>query len=261
MNQQLKEKLMDLSRPEMKVLTIDEERELLEEIANGEIKGIDSEMSRLVYGIDDDLIVKVAIGPGGLKQNENEVSAFGDYPFYPIARIYAYGQTCLIMERLDHCGRYDDCYYVDEYLDGDSDRVDQIVVDLETINGDTSDNFQLGLTKNGDLVAYDYGFISSISCNSQTSDLAETVCSEVNDEETLSYIRDLANNLEIMDVEFMAQLEKDRLDEWQSKWNKVTTTITTTIAPNVIQPIGNAVVVMKPTIQQIGKTNTAFTLL
>jgi hypothetical protein len=138
---------------------------------------INNGSSRAVFGYTNDLVVKIAIDKQGQRQNANEINAFRYYGSYaPLAKITAYGKNIVVMERVDalEYGEVEaivnDEYYEDEdengevyevYGDGEfNEKVKDVVYELERINGETDDNFQIGYNSNGNIVAYDYGYNS-----------------------------------------------------------------------------------------------------
>lgn len=151
-------------------------------------------------------VIKLAIGHGGFNQHEREVEVWTEcHNKNFLAEIVAAGHFISIMEEVEVCDYMDFADYVSDYNEDDytaeevaenwlsyddedpedpeySHTVEVYTKVAETIrflavyNGDTSDNGQLGWTKDGRCVAYDYGFISGQGCESQCSgDLVDNV--------------------------------------------------------------------------------------
>ncbi len=185
----------------MRTLTIGEEIRILNELRHLDEIGAGS--SRIVYEcpreivdflkIDNskDYVIKLAVGFGGFTQNRHEVDGYMNCDEYYFAEIAAFGHFVIIMEQVDtddFRDFADTIYYdsdldevVDDWCDYNwEDATDEEKADLrkaaETIRyladyyGSTSDNGQLGKTKDGRYVAYDYGFIAEEGCSTQCSD-------------------------------------------------------------------------------------------
>ena len=149
------------------------------------------------FGTQDiySFMVKIAFGAGGMNQNILEVSAYENYGSdAPIARVYAVGDIIEIMEVLtladeaetlrDEGIEYTDWEDYDEYLYQCYDAVSYKLLNRalleemfntmwELVNyfGETSDNAQLGLNADGDVVCYDYGY--NLNSDEYNSDKAE----------------------------------------------------------------------------------------
>lgn len=187
-----------------KPLSIKEERYVLEQLKDAQF--LDNGASRCVFecptevgnylGFDaNDYIIKLACGMGGIRQTEAEVNCYLDYPDSPLAKIIAYGRYIEIMERVeadDYRDFAEECYADDEipyytFYDYNGRHMDQedadraaeeaydVIIQLHDIFGHTSDNGQLGRNSEGGLVAYDYGFVTGIGCDEQTSTIANYV--------------------------------------------------------------------------------------
>lgn len=125
--------------------------------------GIDVDINR-------DYVIKVAIGLAGINQNGVESNAYRYYgETYALAEVPYIGHYIEIMEAVevwDLRGTFDDNYdyfyeIMHENYDFDEDRVREfydVVLSMEDINGYTSDNAQVGINKEGRVVAFDYGF-------------------------------------------------------------------------------------------------------
>ena len=158
----------------MKRLTKTEEQQIIYSIMDRD-EFLGNGSSRAVFGYTDSLVVKIAIDKQGQRQNANEINVYRDYgSSLPIAEITAYGKNIVVMERINPLDTYevesvfndepyeetdDDDETYESYRDGDYvDAIKQTVFDLEGINGETSDNYQIGYNSNGKIVAYDYGY-------------------------------------------------------------------------------------------------------
>lgn len=236
----------------MKTLTTLEEKQVLSLIP---LDGcIDCGSSRRVYECPDEVIkllgldpsinyvIKLGCGQGGFNQNSREVEVWlenegCDY----LAPIYAAGRFIIIMEAVDVCNYidfargidYDDdpreraeTYIEDEYdMSPEDANYESTVKDYEkaayTItqlayhNGNTCDNGQLGMTASGRYVAYDYGFISDVGCDSQCSeDLVENIyddkCFNYYIDELKNILDEIANNEKELNglKQYMISLER-----------------------------------------------------
>lgn len=207
---------------ETKILTPLEEKEILLSLIDAEI--IDNGAARCVFyctstaariiGLtpneEQDFVIKLACGVGGLAQTQAEIECFLENHHYaPLAYIIAYGRYIEVMEKVDASDyrdiaeeHYEDFSFNDYLMDNDYELDDEEYEDweeawqaigaLEDIFGHTSDNGQLGRNRAGKLVAYDYGFYSGIGCDQQTSDVVEYL---YNDKSRLAYINGLINLL------------------------------------------------------------------
>lgn len=188
-----------------KPLSIKEERYVLEQLKEAEF--LDNGASRCVFecpreigdylGFNaDNYIIKLACGIGGIRQTEAEVSCYLDNSNSPLAKIIAYGRYIEIMEKVEIDNDYRDfaeyCYEDEEipydmfyeYSGGDMSEEDandeaeeayDVIIQLHDIFGHTADNGQLGRNSDGKLVAYDYGFITGVGCDAQTSNITDYV--------------------------------------------------------------------------------------
>lgn len=167
--------------------------------------------ARLVYTVENEdltecgiaverdcrYVVKVAIGLAGLNQNEIEANTYceqGDGA--PLARIIYVGRYLEVMERVYHiegCNSFNDLREYAGYVDHSEDKFIAMVQDyhdistsdtkeiyavirtLTTLFGQTNDNGQLGVTLDGRIVAFDYGYIvdSDMRLCSELAEMAE----------------------------------------------------------------------------------------
>lgn len=202
---------------EVITLTHEQEKRILNYVLTLELE--DAGAARMVFplnkmlqadlGIDpsEDCIVKVPMGIGGYRQTQLEIQTYLIYgQSKPLARLIRYGHFVEIMEKVevdDFRGFYDDYGDAEGYADyvtgcqreneteeeyetrlqKNFDNAEQamfVMEQLADIFGNTDDNGQLGWTKEGCLVAYDYGYTTDSSTDDQTSDLS----SQVSDDET-----------------------------------------------------------------------------
>ena len=184
----------------MRVLTITEERQVLRMLQGARF--IDNGASRLIYECPEqvgemlnidacDYIIKVGMGVGGFNQIAAEVQFALNKAYAPVAEIRAYGRFIEVMERVEieadfrdfACDIYvedaDDVDYVHRVADNynmDYDVAEEaaaVIAVLHDYFGHTSDNGQLGRNRNGDLVAYDFGFDTGDCRDDQVSSLDE----------------------------------------------------------------------------------------
>ena len=188
----------------MERLTVEQEKELLQRVY-AQDDFLDNGGGRMVFGcpedidipgVEGDAVVKIALGDAGLCQNEAEVDFYEAHcQDIDLARIYAVGRVCIVMERVD-TSLTD---YIRDWLDGDLDDEDaaecfaeeggytpgqteelleqasMLKSDLDDCIGSTSDNGQIGMNEDGCLVAYDYGFDPDYDASEQCSDTREYV--------------------------------------------------------------------------------------
>ena len=185
----------------MRRLTIGEEITVLKTLRHTEV--MSSGSSRAVYDCpkellsflrikdDKDYVVKLAVGSGGFMQNMHETNTYMNEDEYYFAEIAVFGHFVNIMEKVkvDDFRDFAESICADDDLEADVEdycdyqwedadeedkrnllRVAETISYLAGIYGCTSDNGQLGLTKDGRYVAYDYGFIAEEGCSTQCSD-------------------------------------------------------------------------------------------
>ena len=152
----------------MRKLSVNQEIKLLKLLKNCE--PIDRGSSRLcfIHPLDKTKVIKLAIGKKALCQNKLETRTYKNYgDELPLAEIFEYGRFVVVMERMTRCFEPDELEDggYDDYEDlPDSDSVNEVVEQLESVFGCTADNYQLGYGQNGDLVSYDYGFDPEKGC-------------------------------------------------------------------------------------------------
>lgn len=220
---------------ETKVLTNREEIEVLKSLTDSKFLG--NGAARAVFALKDtmkeslginddrDLVVKLALGLGGLRQNQLETKTFLEYgKSAPLAEIVAYGRYIEVMEAVEVTDDYRDfaseggdpyelaadCYEegtdaFEECYNNLQD-AEEVIGCLESYFGCTSDNGQLGRNADGDLVAYDYGFTTELSSGDQVSDISDAI---EDDDECARYIDGLINLL----VE-----ENDCLEDFENRF-------------------------------------------
>lgn len=220
---------------ESRFLTRNEEREILEQIVYARMHFIGNGAARLVFEANEDTckqycngnpaVIKVAVGIGGMRQNNLETNTYLEHNELALAKIYAYGGLIEIMETVDviECRDFldfepDEEEAFAEYMDDCGYDIDpsvayeflQVAYSLCDVFGYTSDNGQLGLTNDGCIVAYDYGFDDDGS--TQTSDLAEEL--ECHEKDRLHYVEKLADALRDFDtvvLQAVSNLEQNML--------------------------------------------------
>lgn len=167
---------------------------------NGCIEGSQEFFDKLneKFGTHDILsfMVKIAFGAGGMNQNILETSAYENYGSdAPIARVYAVGDVIEIMEvltlaeeseilREDGTLDFGSWEEYDEFLYNDYSPVSYKLLnralleemfntmwELANYFGETSDNAQLGLNDDGDILCFDYGY--NLNSDEYNSDKAE----------------------------------------------------------------------------------------
>lgn len=167
--------------------------------------------ARLVYTVDNEdlaecgiaverdcrYVVKVAIGLAGLNQNEIEANTYCEHgDGAPLARIVYVGRYLEVMERVYHiegCDSFNDLRGYADYIDNSEDEFIAIILGYHDIStsdakkiyavismltslfGQTNDNGQLGVTLDGRIVAFDYGYMvdSDMRLCSELAEMAE----------------------------------------------------------------------------------------
>lgn len=177
-------------------LTLEQEYNILIKLNNTNF--VDNGGGRAVFGMTsaelvecglpdaftrDEYVVKVAFG-NGIEQNLREIELYQEHGDYsPLAEIVFRGRHIEIMERVlaldfrDYEGLAYDVFlecveedYGDRFSQQQIDAAYDVMNELGDFNGCTSDNGQLGVTADGLVVAYDYGFTTDYECSEQTSD-------------------------------------------------------------------------------------------
>jgi len=180
-----------------------------------------------ILGLDQNMncVIKVAIGLGGMKQNNAEADMFsnyGDSDF--LAKIYLIGRYTIVMEEVDPddyrdmadeigSNWEDDFDYYCDYEEIEKDdpnyatlkEAAKLIGFLADKQGCTADNGQIGSRADGKLVAYDYGYSIDFSTDSQTSRISD--CMD-DGEDRLHYLEGLMN---ILNQEGWLMSEVDRL--------------------------------------------------
>ena len=189
----------------IKALDVKQERQILELLKDAEF--LNNGASRCVFNCSDEIaalldiesdnyVIKLACGLGGVRQTEAEVKCFLNHPYAPLAEIVAYGRYVEVMERVEcddfrdfaeECDEdwgipyetfYDYNGNDEEGSDADDARAEEaydVIIQLHRIFGHTADNGQLGRNRHDNLVAYDYGFDTDLSCDEQTSEVSDYV--------------------------------------------------------------------------------------
>ena len=181
---------------------------------------------------DEDKVVKIAIGIGGMKQIHNEVTTYNGYADQvSLATIFGYSDFLEEMIRVRPIdGDYDlpsNDYDTDDDEEFDEDNFVSteytttdfwdLVDSLNDITGETGDNEQIGIDADGSLVAYDYGFFIYNNCShDQTSPMRNC---HWTDDFLIDYLTELLEvirgNRSIQDVEeeFVNSDAADDFDE------------------------------------------------
>lgn len=177
---------------ELKILTLDQELELIKNLRSEDFLGAGS--SRAVYEYGENKVLKLAISAEGTRQNFLEKSRYEEYGDSSFARIYEAGLYILISERVTV---FDGEYYVSRYYDltgcyadiEDDQGLDQEILSigqevsdlkdwLDDLSGYTDDNFQIGKGQDGRIVAYDYGYQPGVDNALQVANMRDWSCCE-----------------------------------------------------------------------------------
>ena len=173
-------------------------------------------------------IIKLAMGLGGLSQNQLEILTYQQYgESHPLAQIFAAGRYVEIMEKLEikydfsdfvdnGCYFFED-YYGEEYWGFNEEIASQVQVVVELLSdlfGETNDNGQIGYSNlSGTYVSYDYGFTTEKYPDDQMSDLSGYI---VYDKVNLrNYLRELSDILE-QEEELLGSVEKTILHKCEN---------------------------------------------
>lgn len=132
---------------------------------------IDAGSSRAVFSLSKTKVVKIAIDKEGIQQNLNEIKTFDVFGDDKLARIYAYGEYIIVMERVEHGFDSEDLEYCDEDYDLTEDDIEEIYKIagfLDSKIGETIDNQQIGFSvERQKWVCYDYGLNLKDHCVSE----------------------------------------------------------------------------------------------
>ena len=147
----------------MRKLTLKEELSILEKVKKNEKGFIGAGSSRAVYSLNSTSVLKVAIDREGRTQNKREIQCFYEYGGHFLAKIFAYGTSVVLMEKVDPLELEDDedvDFLVEEGIinEEQADACNELYEFLSQMNGYTIDNLQYGLNKDGWPLAYDYGY-------------------------------------------------------------------------------------------------------
>ena len=177
-------------------LTLEQEYNILTKLNNANF--IDNGGGRAVFGMTsaelvkcglpniftkEEYVVKVAFD-NGIEQNLREIDLYQEHGDHaPLAEIVFRGRHIEIMERVstfdfrDYEGLTYDIFiecieedFGDRFSRQEIDAAYDVMNELGDFNGYTSDNGQLGMTADGLVVAYDYGFTTEYECSEQTSE-------------------------------------------------------------------------------------------
>jgi hypothetical protein len=155
----------------MKKLTTEEEilivKSIRKFIANGSSRAV------FHHPFDEKLAVKIAIGSGGLAQTQREIEVNTEIPEVTNT-IHAYGKYIIVCDlivkkldqKVDHAiYNYFNASSVKQFRNKELEIVKNIVRELARVNGESGDNHQIGITVDGKIVSYDYGYTSKIYCD------------------------------------------------------------------------------------------------
>ncbi len=168
-------------------------------------------------------VMKVALGKGGMSQTQTEYDTYMNYGHSGVlAEIVAIGRYVEIMEAVDVWDFRDEAdwgYEVsaediynnnEDYMtEEDAEKVVDTISVLNDLFGCTSDNGQIGKTRSGEWVAFDYGYVPENGHDSQTSNISDYI---EDDDSREKYMLGL---LELLDQEedFMSTWERTFLGE------------------------------------------------
>ena len=214
----------------MLVLTPAQERFILKQLESCE--PFDNGASRVCFecpteivkalglNVEYEYIIKLAMGLGGLSQNQLEILTYQQYgESHPLAQIFAAGRYVEIMEKLKIEYDFRDfvdngCYFFEDYRGEEywgfneeiASQVQVVVELLSDLFGETNDNGQIGYSNlSGTYVSYDYGFTTEKYPVDQMSDLSDYI---VYDKVNLrNYLRELSDILE-QEEELLGSVEK-----------------------------------------------------
>ena len=227
---------------ELKLLNNEQEKQILDCLASGYLP-IGHGASRFVFPIDTKqlieagleldinkrYVVKVAIGIAGINQNNVESTVFRYNGSEYLAEIPYIGHYVEIMEYVeplpDSVRNWADEYYFEDFYENVEDdltkseasRCFDVIQELNSINGCTSDNGQLGYNDNGDIVAYDYGYLSE-SDEVQCSDLLQ--CIDPDSAEQMAHYLLAIKDIIAADEDAMSILEAQYMDKIQENIEK-----------------------------------------
>lgn len=158
--------------------------------------------SRAVFRIAEGIVAKVCIDDGGRKQNQLEIQAFEDLAGVGLAKIYMYSRSIVVMEEvialdtecITNLLEFD---YPDSEEDEDLqalglslegyDELTALIEHLQEYFGHTADNYQVGLNKDGEIVAYDYGFSAEEDRWSQISEGLDYISDDLEDKREIVF--------------------------------------------------------------------------
>lgn len=144
---------------------------------------LDCGSSRAVYGLNKYFVVKVGLDTGGVSQNRREIEAHRKYGDHYLARIVGYSKNIVVMERLEVYGIYeieniinhDDWEEVPEpFINREYEVIDAVNF-LQEINDETDDNYQIGISSDGKIKSYDYGFDTNKSAPEQIGSISRYI--------------------------------------------------------------------------------------
>lgn len=151
-----------------------EEYNLIKKAMADDFSFLNNGSSRAVFEIDKDIVIKIAYDKKGQYQNAMEISRFRNFGSEYLATIYSYGKYVVVMEKLDVLDDETVSYAYDEDFDKikkyagneyDPEKYilysNEIIKTVDFLNeniGNSYDNYQVGISKDGRVVSFDYGF-------------------------------------------------------------------------------------------------------
>jgi hypothetical protein len=141
----------------MKQLTIEEEKDILQDLLDSNSEPIGVGSSRATYQYQPGKVVKIAISQHGILQNETEVSRFSEFGDKNIlSKIYSYGQLIIIAEEVRLLENYE--YESEDERNEIHGYVESLCRDYLELIDESIDGQQVGFNTSGLIVFYDYGY-------------------------------------------------------------------------------------------------------
>lgn len=181
----------------MKRLTIAQELEIIKNIKNGEYMFLDAGSTRATFAMDDSRVVKLTVEEDYVAQNMNEIEIAAKDNGVHTTKIYEYGKYIIIAERVEpiYLSDYEFDYEKDGVDVEDEDRLynkdilrqgNEVTNFLEGLDI-CPDGEQYGLTKDGRVVSYDYGYSDAYEHESQVGNVSEWDAEEMIAEANYSF--------------------------------------------------------------------------
>lgn len=153
----------------MRRMSLGRERRILEKMANGNYDVLGWGSTRITFAISDRLVAKITVDADFIGQNDNEIEIAKEDKGKYTARIYAYGTRIILAERVEPIDASDLRYKLENreeytHTEKDLEILERQVLEAEAV-GDylrdmntDSDGEQYGITADGTVVSYDYGY-------------------------------------------------------------------------------------------------------